>query len=408
MHTLYKQIVLNIYILLFTQYKKAELNKTASKAKLGRVDTPKQMEKKVKIFFTLSIIFAIVIFAENENAINNFFQETDANGDGKITIEELNDSNAFKILDKNNDGIITKNELDPNSSEQVDIDTDNKKNRKFVKFDTNSDGKISLEEWPINREAFLRLDKNKDGYISFGEMPNKKEMKRFRNAKGSIKILDRLDKNDDQKISKAEWRGPDKIFVHFDKNKDGFLTKKEIPNKNKSQKGKRMFQFLDLNKDHEISKDEWRGDIQKFNKLDKNGDGVISPQDFERKNKFENHFFKKILKKLDANGDQKIDANEWPRKMKFFKKIDQNNDGFLEEKEFNKHKKQHNFKRLHFDRKNGSSKKEFNKRQKQNKLKRLDIDGDGRISENEWPGKIERFERMDKNGDGFITEEDQR
>ena len=37
-----------------------------------------------------------------------------------------------------------------------------------------------------------------------------------------------MDKNDDEKISKSEWRGPERAFPIIDANNDGFLTKKEF------------------------------------------------------------------------------------------------------------------------------------------------------------------------------------
>jgi hypothetical protein len=42
-------------------------------------------------------------------------------------------------------------------------------------------------------------------------------------------IVKRMDRDQDGKISKSEWQGPEEMFAKLDNNTDGFLTKEEIP-----------------------------------------------------------------------------------------------------------------------------------------------------------------------------------
>ncbi len=48
------------------------------------------------------------------------------------------------------------------------------------------------------------------------------------------RFLKRLDKNDDGRVSKSEFKGPDKHFHHLDKDGDGYISGDEIPDKRKT------------------------------------------------------------------------------------------------------------------------------------------------------------------------------
>jgi Ca2+-binding EF-hand superfamily protein len=42
-------------------------------------------------------------------------------------------------------------------------------------------------------------------------------------------LIQKLDKDQDGKISKAEFDGPDEHFTMMDKNEDGYISKDEVP-----------------------------------------------------------------------------------------------------------------------------------------------------------------------------------
>jgi Ca2+-binding EF-hand superfamily protein len=104
----------------------------------------------------------------------------DANGDGKISADELaKAADALKTLDRNDDGVLTPEELAPpgpfagGGRPGAPPGAGNPQNPgagafadRLKQADTNGDGKISKEEAPERlKENFDRLDANKDGFI---------------------------------------------------------------------------------------------------------------------------------------------------------------------------------------------------------------------------------------------------
>lgn len=92
-------------------------------------------------------------------------------------------------------------------------------------MDTNHDGKISRDEWKGPADSFDRLDSNHDGFITREERPQG-------NRRGSSGRFDpkSMDSNGDGRISKDEWKGQAEMFDRIDSNHDGVLTKEEIKN----------------------------------------------------------------------------------------------------------------------------------------------------------------------------------
>ena len=93
--------------------------------------------------------------------------------------------------------------------------------RGLKQLDTNNDGKISREEWKGHAEIFDKIDKNKDGFIT-GE-----ELAVARQERGA-EALKQMDANNDGKISREEWKGNPERFSRLDANNDGFITSDEI------------------------------------------------------------------------------------------------------------------------------------------------------------------------------------
>jgi Ca2+-binding EF-hand superfamily protein len=124
---------------------------------------------------------------------------------------------------------------------------------------------------------FKRFDKNSDGYLSKKEYLDTK-LERF----------DRTDDNDDGKITMAEMKESrfskivpsfiDRFFETNDLNNDSMVSKAEIIEVTKND-----FMKTDKNKDNKLSLEEIKKfkAEQRFESIDKNNDGVISKDEYK-------------------------------------------------------------------------------------------------------------------------------
>lgn len=148
-----------------------------------------------------------------------------------------------------------------------------------------------------------------------------------------------------KKVSHLELEGRRRIFNHLDKNKDGKITGDELP-KGGRKPGKRG----DLNNDGKIDLEEFRKRMkdakperaeEMFKRMDKDGDGYLTPSDFPRPRRGPS-FDRGSLEKLDTNKDKSLSFEEWKksprlkdlseeRRKEMFDRIDRNDDGLLNE-----------------------------------------------------------------------------
>ena len=90
----------------------------------------------------------------------------------------------------------------------------------------------------------------------------------------------RMDTNHDGKVSRDEWKGPADMFDKLDTNHDGYITREERP------RGRRFdMNKIDANHDGQISKDEWKGRSEIFDRLDTNHDGFITKDEMKNRQK---------------------------------------------------------------------------------------------------------------------------
>lgn len=92
------------------------------------------------------------------------------------------------------------------------------------------------------------------------------------------KRMQRMDTNNDGAISRDEWRGSPQIFDKIDKNNDGSLSREEFAVAGRNRGGQRL-KRMDTNNDRQISRDEWKGGDEAFSRLDANNDGVITREE---------------------------------------------------------------------------------------------------------------------------------
>ncbi|PYP84257.1 MAG: hypothetical protein DMF61_20385 [Blastocatellia bacterium AA13] len=128
-----------------------------------------------------------------------------------------------------------------------------------------------------------------------------------------------MDKNKDKKISRDEFKGPAQMFDRLDENKDGFIDEEEWNRRRTGggggpgRMGESFMKLLDANHDSKVTREEFAKIVQLFDSLDKDHNGELSPEELGR-------FFQAINEApVQATGG--VEVNN------LFEKYDKNKDG---------------------------------------------------------------------------------
>jgi Ca2+-binding EF-hand superfamily protein len=171
----------------------------------------------------------------------------------------------------------------------------------FKAADTNQDGVVDQTEFQASRDKwFAALDADKDGFVTadevkaFGAQMHAKWAAKHADAaqkapdadradRMAQHMLARIDTDKDGKISKAEIDAESAaLFKRLDKNADGKIASDEVRHHRWGGKGAGMLGRMDTDKDGNITKAEFTtAEDQMFQKLDANGDGVISQDEMQ-------------------------------------------------------------------------------------------------------------------------------
>ena len=229
-------------------------------------------------------------------------------------------------------------------------------------LDTDHDGSISAAEMAAAPQALATLDKNGDGRIALEEvMVRRPEGAERGGEQGGgavspdlVNTLFSFDENKDGKLSKAEV--PERmqgIFLRADSDHDGLLTRDELTKATVAQDRRApggpppdlVFRALDKDNDGVLSPPELAGAAAALKTLDKNGDGVLNEQELRPMRgpggpggrggpgEMINHLFEEN----DANHDGKLSKAEMPERMReMFERADLNQDGFVTRDEITK------------------------------------------------------------------------
>jgi Ca2+-binding EF-hand superfamily protein len=154
-----------------------------------------------------------------------------------------------------------------------------------------------------------------------------------------------MDRNNDGRISRAEWNGSDQSFKVHDWNGDGILSGEEVRSggRRTPQDGDpepadggvftdwtvRGFNRLDRDRDNRITVDEWRFARDDFRRADHDGDGVITRAEFLNEDADQGVDPDDRFVSLDVNRDNRISRREWKGKQGAFDLLDDNRDGML-------------------------------------------------------------------------------
>lgn len=229
----------------------------------------------------------------------------DKNRDGKIARLEAGPRlrQAFGQIDANGDGFVTVPELQRAMNRQTNSTTSRKpqSSERLKRFDKNGDGKLSKKEAPsFMKKAFDRLDADNDGFVTSREFAS--VMKEESTSKPSGPALtpqaaayfSRLDRNRDGELAKSEI--PDQLrqrLTRLDNNYDGTISKEEfakgmeLARRNRGPTGpspRELFNRQDGDADGRLTRDEAQGAFkEKFDELDANKDGKLDVLEVESK-----------------------------------------------------------------------------------------------------------------------------
>jgi Ca2+-binding EF-hand superfamily protein len=213
------------------------------------------------------------------------FRGMDRNNDGVVARDEWQGSDqSFRVHDWNGDGRLSGEELragvglrdsrleeqdfEPSAENQFPSWTE----AGFSNIDHNRDGRITSNEWHYDLETFRRVDRNRDGTLSRAEflLTDVDDDREDR--------FEYLDVNANGRIERNEWHGSLDAFDALDRNRDGVLNRAEVGG---NAAGRRdQFASLDVNRNGTISLDEWHWSRRSFDEKDVNRDGVLTRREF--------------------------------------------------------------------------------------------------------------------------------
>ncbi|MBI5091541.1 MAG: EF-hand domain-containing protein [Candidatus Hydrogenedentes bacterium] len=174
--------------------------------------------------------------------IGRAIQKADKNGDGKVTYEELKavipqlTTERYKEMDHTGDGVLTKEDR-PQAEGDGPGQGGNRLEELATRADANHDGKSSFDELravapKMTQERFNMLDKNHDGFLSADDKP------RGGGAGNRAEVFKQADANHDGKVTLDELKvvRPNltkERFDTMDTNHDGVLSPEDRPHQGK-------------------------------------------------------------------------------------------------------------------------------------------------------------------------------
>lgn len=251
------------------------------------------------------------------------FDHRDGNRDGYLTLGEYaGHPGNFRALDRDGDNRLSRDEFVRRGGANVVRELPDE----FAYLDLDGDGRLDRAEWYEQSVAFERMDRNRDGWIS------REEQRNLPGADDRQQAFYGLDADGDGALERREWRGQAVAFQRADTSGDGVVSLREyLAMPREIDPRDAMFERLDRNRDRALSRAEWRTEAGAFYEADRNDDGVVSLREFQdrRLDGADDRFHA-----LDRNRDGYLSRGEWNGSGVAFTIRDRNRDGRVSRNEF--------------------------------------------------------------------------
>jgi Ca2+-binding EF-hand superfamily protein len=251
----------------------------------------------------------------------------------------------------------------------------------FAKRDANRDGQLTLEEYGGHPGNFRAMDCDKNDRLNEREFVNRYDCNDARAAAPPAAPLDafaQLDQNRNGLISRDEWRGTGDEFNRLDRDGNG-ITRTEYERPPAPGSTADRYQTLDSNNDGVLARVEWRHETVAFHRADRNADGIVTRQEYgnlpaptPEEVRFE---------RADDDGDGVVERREWDGAAQY-ERMDRNRDGLVTLQEY-LNPPPAAFHDAFFE--------------------EMDHNEDGVLSRWEWHGDRASFDDRDRNDDGYVT-----
>lgn len=347
----------------------------------------------------------------------------------------------FSQLDKNNDGAISSDEV-PDDQRLVQ--------HLFKKGDTDSNGELSREEF------LAALSDKREKRPS--ESPSGDRPSRGDGPPRSFGLLGAIDRDHNGELSSEEIAGASDALKKFDKDDDGTVSRRELfiaiapqqgarPGDRRPEGGRsdarrpdpeaivKRIMESDEDGDGKLSKEETPERMARgFDRMDSDNDGYLSTEEitvalkamFERGREGRpggpagdrgdagrpspEAIVKRIME-ADEDGDGKISKDEAPERLaRGFDRMDSDDDGYLTSEEITVAMKamfQRGGDRPGRPEGERGGDRRFDPEAMVDRMMQADKDGDGKISKDEAPERMQHvFDRFDADSDGFVTRDE--
>jgi Ca2+-binding EF-hand superfamily protein len=147
---------------------------------------------------------------------------------------------------------------------------------RFQQLDRDKDNYVSPAEWPLDRAKFDLVDRNKDGRLSRSELltPNV-----VRDNDELNERLRQADTDRDGILSPAERQ---RAAAAANAAADRARRQENTWNPRATSQDQRSFQSLDRDRNNRLDRRELRNAGGRFERLDRNRDGTVSPNEWPR------------------------------------------------------------------------------------------------------------------------------